>query len=44
LYNCGDFATQFAAQQCFDSCWVVRGFDVHKLVADGDYVACEGLR
>jgi hypothetical protein len=23
--NCEDFATQFDAQQCFDSCWVLLG-------------------
>ncbi len=43
LYNCSDLSTQFEAQQCFDSCWVVRGFDVHRLDADGDAVACEAL-
>ena len=32
--DCSDFATQFEAQQCFDSCCVVRGFDVHRLDAD----------
>ena len=43
LYDCGDFATQFQAQQCFDSCWVVTGRDVHGLDADWDHVACEHL-
>jgi hypothetical protein len=42
-YDCSDFATQFEAQQCFDSCWVVTGVDVHRLDADWDYVACEHL-
>ncbi len=43
VYNCDDFATQFEAQQCFDSCWVLTGEDLHKLDADGDYVTCESL-
>jgi hypothetical protein len=43
LYDCSDFATQWEAQQCFDSCWVVTGRDVHNLDADWDFVACEHL-
>ena len=43
LYDCSDFTTQLEAQQCFDSCGVARGFDVHGLDADWDVVACEGL-
>ena len=36
VYNCDDFATQFEAQQCFDSCWVMTGEDLHKLDADAN--------
>jgi hypothetical protein len=25
LFDCSDFRTQFEAQQCFDSCWVLLG-------------------
>jgi hypothetical protein len=42
-YNCSDFATQWAAQQCFDHCWDVRGDDIHRLDSDGDGIACEAL-
>jgi len=41
LFDCGDFAIQFEAQQCFDSCWVVRGYDVHGSDTDWDSVACK---
>jgi len=43
-YHCADFATLDEAQDCFDYCWALRGFDVHGLDADGDRVACEGLK
>jgi hypothetical protein len=43
LYHRRDFAAQVEAQQCFDSCWVATGEDVHGLDADWDYVACEHL-
>jgi len=29
-YDCADFATQFEAQQCFDSCWVATGWRVRR--------------
>jgi hypothetical protein len=37
---CSGFATEFEAQQCFDSCWVVTGDDVHGLDAGWDVLAC----
>ena len=40
-YDCADFATHEEAQDCFDYCGALRGFDVHGL--DGDWVVCEGL-
>jgi len=43
LYKCSDFATQSAAQQCFDYCWQQVGFDVHRLDGDDDGEACESL-
>jgi hypothetical protein len=42
-YNCKDFATHAAAQACFDRCWRLRGFDVHRLDGDRDGRACESL-
>ena len=41
--NCDDFASQGAAQQCFESCLPVSG-DIHRLDADNDGEACEQLR
>lgn len=43
LYNCGEFATQAAAQGCFDWCMQEVGMDVHRLDSDGDGIACESL-
>jgi len=42
-YNCSDFDYQWQAQECFDYCWDLRGFDVHKLDRDGDGIPCESL-
>lgn len=42
-YNCSDFGTQAAAQACHDYCMVQVGYDVHRLDADDDGVACESL-
>jgi hypothetical protein len=38
---CDDFATQAAAQACFNYCWRVVGYDVHWLDDDKDGIACE---
>lgn len=42
-YNCSDFSTQAAAQSCFDYCMALVGYDVHRLDADNNGVACESL-
>lgn len=42
-YNCSDFKKQKDAQACFDYCMEMVGYDVHRLDADGDGVACESL-
>lgn len=42
-YNCSDFSTQAQAQEVFDYCWAVRGFDVHRLDQDNNMRACESL-
>jgi hypothetical protein len=42
-YNCGDFDTQAEAQACHDYCFEQVGYDVHRLDADDDGVACESL-
>jgi hypothetical protein len=42
-YNCGDFDSQWEAQQCYDYCMAQVGRDVHRLDADEDGVACESL-
>lgn len=42
-YNCSDFGKQKDAQACFDYCMEMVGYDVHRLDADGDGVACESL-
>lgn len=42
-YNCSDFGTQAKAQACFDYCMAQVGYDVHRLDADGNGVACESL-
>jgi len=44
LYNCErDFSTQRQAQRCFDYCWSIIGYDIHRLDRDGDGEACESL-
>ena len=43
LYNCSDFKTQAQAQECYDHCKKVKGYDVHKLDRDGDGRVCESL-
>jgi len=43
-YNCGDFKTQSEAQACYDCCRAKGLGDVHKLDADDDGIACEGLK
>lgn len=40
LYNCSDFTTQAAAQECYERC---GPNDVHRLDGDGDGIACGGL-
>ena len=40
IYNCGDFETQADAQKVLDYCGPA---DIHRLDADGNGVACEGL-
>ncbi len=42
-YNCSDFSTQARAQACFDYCMALVGYDVHRLDADNNGVACESL-
>jgi hypothetical protein len=42
-YNCSDFDTQADAQSCFDYCMELVGYDVHRLDADNNGVACEAL-
>lgn len=42
-YNCPDFSTQAEAQYVFDYCYQQVGFDVHRLDADNDGIACENL-
>lgn len=41
--DCGDFSTHIEAQNCYNYCWDVKGYDFHKLDRDGDGLACEGL-
>ena len=43
IHNCSDFDTQAEAQACFDYCLAEVGYDVHRLDADHDGVACESL-
>lgn len=40
-YNCDDFGPQADAQACFDYCWRMVGYDVHRLDRDRDRIACE---
>lgn len=42
-YNCSDFSTQAAAQACYDYCMQKVGYDVHRLDANKDGIACESL-
>ncbi|MEZ4641773.1 MAG: excalibur calcium-binding domain-containing protein [Chloroflexota bacterium] len=42
-YNCSDFSTQAQAQACYEYCLGQVGYDVHRLDADDDGVACESL-
>jgi len=41
-YNCEDFETQQEAQEIFELCGGIDN-DVHRLDADGNGIACEGL-
>ena len=41
-YNCGNFTTSAEAQIVFDVCFKDNG-DIHRLDADGNGKACEGL-
>ena len=41
LYNCADFSSHAAAQACYEYCWNVVGYDIHRLDGDDDGVACE---
>jgi len=43
LYNCSDFKAQRQAQECYEHCKKVKGYDVHKLDRDGDGRVCESL-
>lgn len=43
LYNCSDFKTQRQAQECYDYCKKVKGYDIHKLDRDKDGRVCESL-
>lgn len=43
-YNCSDFSSWAAAQACYQYCLSVVGYDVHRLDADSDGIACESLR
>ena len=43
LYNCADFATQAAAQACYEYCISLGRGDIHRLDGDNDGVACEAL-
>ena len=42
--DCDDFPTWEQAQRCYEHCLRERGFDVFRLDADGDGIACEKLR
>ena len=43
VYNCGNFTTQAEAQIIFDYCKSQGAGDIHRLDADGNGKACEGL-
>jgi micrococcal nuclease len=42
-YNCSDFTTHKDAQSLFECCLDKVGYDVHRLDADNDGLACEAL-
>jgi hypothetical protein len=41
-YDCPDFSSQTAAQECYDYCMQQVALDVHSLDTDDDGVACDG--
>lgn len=41
VYNCPDFGSPYAAQQCYLQCRDAGAGDVHRLDRDGDGNACE---
>lgn len=41
--NCSDFATQEAAQACYDKCQSLGYGDVFRLDGDNDGIVCESL-
>ena len=43
IYNCEDFATQAAAQACYEYCIAQGQGDIHDLDRDNDGIACEEL-
>ena len=43
-YNCGDFGSWRAAQDCFEYCVQSVGYDVHGLDGDNNGIACESMR
>lgn len=43
-YDCGNFGSWRAAQDCFQHCLQTVGSDVHRLDADSNGIACESLR
>jgi hypothetical protein len=42
-YNCKDFSSHAVAQACYDYCKSIGQGDIHKLDANNDANACEGL-
>ena len=43
IYNCGDFSTHNAAQNCYEYCISQGAGDIHRLDGDDDGSACESL-
>lgn len=43
VLNCSDFSTQTEAQQTYEYTLNTYGYDVHRLDADSDCIACEHL-
>lgn len=43
-YDCNDFGSWAAAQDCFVYCLQTVGYDVHRLDRDNDGVVCESMR